>query len=406
MDITWRGSPNFTRGRPGAIDRIVVHWFGVGTLETADSRFQNPSSQVSAHYGVSKGRVYQWVKESDIAYHAGNWQMNQRSIGIEHDATLEHTLSESDYYLTARLISDIATKYNIPLDRQHIIGHKEVKPTQCPGTIDIDKIIRLASAMTLSVQLVFNNQKYTNELALLQQIKDRMSYLSKGKISLNFLPSLYSNFSSIPSKVFMQWGEEDMAVDKDWFIDNIWTLNKAADITVLVGRQGDWQNSHNGITTFGHYYSEKPATFPALIQIVANESDMSWKWPSLSALTHYLIHEISHPLNQMSGTDKTHAYDYASIDGLIEILPYLDYEKINYELVNKASYERTQPVFIKKVGDGTLYLEEAGNLIPVSADFEKLVKAFPSAKNAIEVSPDQFLKLKIVNEILISNRTK
>lgn len=143
MNIIKKSSPNFDVNRK-PIDRIVIHWFGKGTLFSADNRFSNPDSKASAHFGISDAIVYQWVGEENVAYHAGNYAMNQRSIGIEHDATLTKNASEQTYKTSATLVREISDRYNIPLDRTHIIGHKEVKATQCPGTIDIDKIISLA----------------------------------------------------------------------------------------------------------------------------------------------------------------------------------------------------------------------------------------------------------------------
>jgi len=143
MNITFKGSPNKDSNRK-TTDRVVIHWFGSGTLESADARFQNPASQVSAHYGISNYKVWQWVKENDVAYHAGNYPMNQRSIGIEHDATTTKNATETTYKTSGRLVADICKRYGIPIDREHIIKHSEVVPTQCCGTLDIDKIIDLA----------------------------------------------------------------------------------------------------------------------------------------------------------------------------------------------------------------------------------------------------------------------
>jgi N-acetyl-anhydromuramyl-L-alanine amidase AmpD len=143
MVTLWKGSVNYSV-RLAKVDRIVIHWFGIGTIETAKARFQGKANKVSAHYGISKGRVWQWVGEGHAAWHAGNSAMNHRSIGIEHDATTAHNLSEGDYQLSGLLVGEIAKRHNIPLDRDHIIGHQEIKPTQCPGTINIDRIIAIA----------------------------------------------------------------------------------------------------------------------------------------------------------------------------------------------------------------------------------------------------------------------
>lgn len=142
MNIVWKGSPNYDTNRK-PIDRIVIHWFGAGTLESAHQTFQKIGG-TSAHYGVSDTNIWQWVKETNVAYHAGNYAMNQRSIGIEHDANPNKSLSEQSYLTSAKLLADICKRYAIPLDRTHIIKHSEVKATQCPGTIDLDKLINLA----------------------------------------------------------------------------------------------------------------------------------------------------------------------------------------------------------------------------------------------------------------------
>jgi len=146
MQIQWKGSPNFDTNRK-PIDRVVLHWFGIGTLDSANNRFQNPSSQVSAHYGISGDTVYQWVTESNVAYHAGNYAMNQRSVGIEHDATTEHKASSSTYNTSANLIYAICRRHNITPDRLHIIKHSEIVPTQCCGTLDIEKIVSYVQDM-------------------------------------------------------------------------------------------------------------------------------------------------------------------------------------------------------------------------------------------------------------------
>jgi len=146
MNIIFHRSPNFDNNRK-KIDRIVIHWFGKGTLESADNRFLNDMSDVSAHYGISGDTIIQWVEEQNVAYHAGNYEMNQRSIGIEHDATTDHQASDLTYETSAKLIANICKKYNIPLNDSYIIPHRQIKATQCPGTIDINRIISLASGI-------------------------------------------------------------------------------------------------------------------------------------------------------------------------------------------------------------------------------------------------------------------
>lgn len=151
MKITKNITPHNKNGpeHRKPIDLIVIHWFGIGTLTSALNRFHKKGSGGSAHYLVSDGKIVQAVEEDHVAWHANNWPANQRSIGIEHDATAQsdanpHDLSEKDYKASAELIADIAKRYSIPLDRDHVKKHSDFSPTQCCGTVDVNKLIRLA----------------------------------------------------------------------------------------------------------------------------------------------------------------------------------------------------------------------------------------------------------------------
>lgn len=413
MNVTYRGSPNFAP-RKGGIDRIVVHWFGSGTLESADGRFQNKDSKVSAHYAVSKGRVWQWVFEKSAAWHAGNLAMNDRSIGIEHDATLNnHDLSETDYRLSAELIAGISKRWDIPLDRTHVIQHKEVKPTQCPGTVDLDKLIALAKEFNtptpmrpLKVQLIFNNQKYGTELSMCVEANQRMRFLTDDKVDLEFVNPIYSTFLNPPTELNGESpdGQTYRAVARDWFLLNLFTQAPTADVIIFVGPQGDWNNIQGNMSTYGLYYPTLPMTFPALIQLVAGETDKSWKWPNQSAFVNYVVHEIAHSLFQAAEVpDRTHELDYGSIDGLHSALPGLDYSLIARKLALRTNYMTEFPVF-KRDNDGTLYACVGGfYLLPIAATWEKFVADFPGAK-VVTLTPNELLKYRIGGKTLVKDR--
>ncbi|WP_424533201.1 N-acetylmuramoyl-L-alanine amidase [Sphaerisporangium viridialbum] len=132
-------SSNYTASsRPSsyAIDRVVVH-VTQGSYAGTISWFQNPSAQVSAHYVVrsSDGAVTQMVRDKDIAWHAGNWDYNTRSIGIEHEGYVSDAswFTDAMYRSSAALTRAICDKYGIPKDRSHIIGHSQV-----PGATHTD----------------------------------------------------------------------------------------------------------------------------------------------------------------------------------------------------------------------------------------------------------------------------
>src|SRR3990167_1142745 len=174
MNIIWIGSPNFDSARK-PIDRVVLHWI-VGSLASADAQFQKTTPGTSAQYGIEDNVIHQYVKEDKVAYHAGVYAINQRSIGIEHSAAPDRPASEETYRTSGALLGDICRRYNIPLDREHIIKHSEVKATSCPGTLDIDRIISLAKEGQMTDdEMVIKKTEYKDLYEgkqLYQQFKD------------------------------------------------------------------------------------------------------------------------------------------------------------------------------------------------------------------------------------------
>lgn len=111
------------------IKYIVIH-DTEGSYESAISWFQDPRSYVAAHYVIrsSDGEVTQMVQNKDVGWHAGNWYVNMHSIGIEHEgiaAVGSSWYTEAMYRASAKLVRYLANKYDIPLDREHIIGHDQ-----------------------------------------------------------------------------------------------------------------------------------------------------------------------------------------------------------------------------------------------------------------------------------------
>ncbi|HEU5378126.1 MAG TPA: N-acetylmuramoyl-L-alanine amidase [Ktedonobacteraceae bacterium] len=121
--------------RPGdfAVDFISVHDIE-GTAQDSLNVFQNHNSGVSVHYVVdSDGTVYQLLHDQDIGYHVGNYWANQHSIGIEHagfDATGFQWYNAAEYLGSAKLMAYLLKKYNLPLDRAHVVAHGTVPAPQ------------------------------------------------------------------------------------------------------------------------------------------------------------------------------------------------------------------------------------------------------------------------------------
>jgi N-acetyl-anhydromuramyl-L-alanine amidase AmpD len=114
------------------INYIVIH-DTEGSYATTLNLVQDPT-YVSWNYTLrsSDGHIAQHVKAKDVAWHAGNWYVNAKAIGLEHEgfAAQGTWFTEAMYRSSAKLVGYLAAKYRIPLDRQHILGHDNV-----PGTI-------------------------------------------------------------------------------------------------------------------------------------------------------------------------------------------------------------------------------------------------------------------------------
>ena len=145
MDIKWNPSPNFTSGRSGRKIIAIVNHITAGAFPGCLNWLCNITSSASAHYLITQtGDIYQLVREADTAWHAGiarkpTWRLhdgsnpNRRTIGIEHECISGGELTEDQYQATLRLQRELCAKYDLPIDRNHIIGHYEINPVDRPG---------------------------------------------------------------------------------------------------------------------------------------------------------------------------------------------------------------------------------------------------------------------------------
>jgi hypothetical protein len=120
------------------IEYIVIH-DTEATYDTTIGLIQDPGRAASWNYTIrsSDGHIAQHVKAKDVAWHAGNWYVNAKAIGIEHEgfgAEPGAWYTEAMYRSSAKLVRYLAGKYGIPLDRNHILGHDNV-PGTVPSTV-------------------------------------------------------------------------------------------------------------------------------------------------------------------------------------------------------------------------------------------------------------------------------
>ena len=144
------GSDHMTRGRSRAIDRIVVHF--TATLASARNNAtyfsRNEGQGASAHYFVDdiSPEIYQSVAEGDTAWHAGNWLMNCRAVGIEVVSAGED-FSATEVEKLGWLVRKLMAKYGI--GASGVIRHYDVTGKRCPAPyVSASKWAALKAAIT------------------------------------------------------------------------------------------------------------------------------------------------------------------------------------------------------------------------------------------------------------------
>lgn len=146
--------------RSSTIDTWVNHWIGTGTYAGAISWFHNCRARVSAHFVVraSDGEITQVVRVKKKAWHAGVRSYNDRSIGVEHEVTAANpdTWTTEMLKASANMAHYFTDKYGIPRTRSTtpgILGHNEIKTTDCPGTFPWETWMKYLNRTDIDVKL-------------------------------------------------------------------------------------------------------------------------------------------------------------------------------------------------------------------------------------------------------------
>lgn len=163
---------DFSWEREFAPEYIVIHFTSAVVNHRDDPYSEENLRNLFVDNGVSinyiilrDGRVKCYIPEERAAWHAGKGELddekyenalNKYSIGIEIAAIgsrsdmaqylspYEYSLLPSEFigftdeqYASLKLlVEDLSTRYGIPLDRDHVIGHEEYSPTKTdPGEL-------------------------------------------------------------------------------------------------------------------------------------------------------------------------------------------------------------------------------------------------------------------------------
>lgn len=138
MNITKKICKNWSERGDYKPEIIVIH-ISAGSLTSMTNWFSTPNSQASAHYGIGKdGTILQYVEEEKKAWTCGvtrnpsfklykpGINCNLYTINIENEGIDLKFAPEVQMFTLIELIKDIAKRWKIKLDRDHIIGHWEI----------------------------------------------------------------------------------------------------------------------------------------------------------------------------------------------------------------------------------------------------------------------------------------
>lgn len=143
----WCNKGNFTESnrKSSEIDTLVIHYTGNNgdTAENNGNYFKNNVVETSAHYFVDDTTVVRSVADKNIAWHAGDWDINCRSIGIEIAGSTKECTGRTLENVIA-LTKELMKKYNISKER--VIRHYDANGKLCPafwcGSQQKDRLFR------------------------------------------------------------------------------------------------------------------------------------------------------------------------------------------------------------------------------------------------------------------------
>lgn len=141
--------PGFTKGRQGVkVDKIVIHHVAGTNFDSMPGCWKN--RQASAHYGIGvNGAIRAYVDENNTAWHAGNWNSNISSIGIEHTnsgGAPSWPIAQATIEASAKLCADIAKRHGLGqlVPMKNLFPHSHFSATSCPGVL-LSKLQEIAN---------------------------------------------------------------------------------------------------------------------------------------------------------------------------------------------------------------------------------------------------------------------
>lgn len=155
--VWWDHSSNSSPRRPGdKVQYFVIHHAATtSSVESLRQRFMTANDRkVSPNWLIgADGSVSEIVPPDNFrAWTSGQFDYNAVTVETQNTSLDPNWgISEASHIAIAKLVAWAAKRYNFPIDRTHVIGHRETPgaATICPGpSMNLDRIVEMAKAFS------------------------------------------------------------------------------------------------------------------------------------------------------------------------------------------------------------------------------------------------------------------
>ena len=166
----------------GYTDMIVIHHTGCNDIDASAEQIDgwhkgspNFWAMIGYHYVIRKnGTIERGRPEWAVGSHAYGENYHTLGIHLSGDFMTAHP-TQAQIDICAALVAELCKKYQIPIDRDHIVGHCDLMSTSCPGDnlyCRLNEIITLAKGGT-TAQSTAQKQNISDERVIWDFLKGK-----------------------------------------------------------------------------------------------------------------------------------------------------------------------------------------------------------------------------------------
>ena len=121
-----------------ATDMVVLHHTGGADIDASAKEIDtwhknNGWAGIGYHYVIRKdGTIEKGRPDWTVGAHAYGENWHTIGIHVSGDFTKADP-TEAQIEATAMLLANLCTDYGLPIDEDHIVGHRDLMSTDCPG---------------------------------------------------------------------------------------------------------------------------------------------------------------------------------------------------------------------------------------------------------------------------------